>query len=421
MSLLSPLGLLGLLGIPVLVLLAFLRRRPRPVVWPSLLLWRAAAEGLPPRRRALDPLLLLECSAVLLLSLAAADPVVASGGGRKVVLLIDETAGAETLAELARLRSALDPRDEVVEFSAGADLATAAARLPEADLRVVATSLPGIEGPGLLVIGLPRPGHNVGIDAVRVSGDRLWFALATDGPAAKVAVRVGTATMEVPTGEGVETAFAGEIALTVPDNHSGDDRVTLERVALRARNLTGSREVAAALFRAGLPAVEADPPDLLVTAEGGEAAGETIRGADCVGAEGLYLEDLLWTGARTLPGEGLISWNGRAVVAWRDERTLWIGAPLDRPWDDHGTLAVLIERAKRDRARLLGGGRALVGDAWADPPPRFLDTRGVARPWDGRLPGKRAGSARGFPLRPILAGAGALLLLLLARAIVLRP
>ena len=126
----APWALLGLLLIPVLILLERWRRRPRPMVWPSLLLWRTLGPGEASRKRRIEPLLVLECLAVALLSVAAAGPSFAAGvGGREVVVHLDtaprmgatladgRTALEATRAELERIRAALAPDDswKVVE------------------------------------------------------------------------------------------------------------------------------------------------------------------------------------------------------------------------------------------------------------------------------------------------------------------
>ncbi len=430
----APLALLGLLAIPVLILLDRLRRRPRPVPWPSLLLWRAAAAGEAPRRRAFDPLLLLECAAAALLALAAAEPALVTGRLARTVMVLRDTGphmrarcGQESVAEasareLARLRAALDAGDEVREFETARDLARAAAGLPDADLRVVVTDRPGIGGPGLLVLGRAATGTNVGIDAVQLDGDRLWFALATDGESREVEVRVGARTMRVPTGEGVETEAAETLRLLDGGNCAEDDSCRLERIELLVRDGLGTPLTRAALFGAGIAARDAEPFDLILTAEGGEGIEGVVRGAECALADGLfsglYLQDCAWRGATSKPGAGLLSFRDRALAAWLDERTLWVGLPFDREWDDHGTLALFLEAAKRESARRKSGARAVAGAAFADPAPGFVDTRGVDRPFHGPLPEARRKLVGETAFRAILAAAALLVLALYLRAIV---
>lgn len=415
MSFERPLLLLALLLIPALLLLALLRRRPKKLPWPSLLLWRQAMAGLPPRRRGLDPLVLAECSAVALLALGAAGPLLGAGApSREVAILVDATAGEGTLRELGRLKAALAPADRVVESRAGPrELALAAAGLPDADLRVVATSRPDIGGPGLTVVGRARTGRNLGLDAVVVTGSEVWFAVRTDGEPEEVSV----SGRRVRTGEGTTVPFTTPLEIETPDNYDGDDRIDLEPVRLGVRP-TGARLADAALFRAGVPAEVGE--DLLLVTEGGDPVEGEVSGAECLAAEGLFLEECRFTGVRAREGPGLVTFRGRALARWIDERTLFVGLPLDREWDEQGTLAVFLERAKRERVRAMARGRAVVGDAYASPAPGALDTRGVDRPFDGRLPEPRGGTGRGRPLLPLFAGLAAALLLLYLRAIV-RP
>jgi len=425
----TPWALLGLALVPVLVLLERRRRRPRARTWPSLLLWRAIGAVAAPRRRRLDPLLLAECIAVVLASLAAAEPRLAPARGDRgeIVVLLDDgphldarradgtTARAATRREIARIPA------PVRVVAVQGDLAAAAAALPDA---IVATTRPD---PGLgdrVVLGLAPQGRNVGIAAVAVEDDRLWFALATDGDTRQARVRLGREERVVPIGEGITTARVDAIEVLDPDNYDGDDTCRLRPVRLGARDETGSRLVDAALTKAGLPTVPGN--DLVITTRGGAPLAGVVRGSDCIAHgdlfAGLLLDECEWRDPRAgEDGGALLSYRGRALAAWRDARTLWLGLPVDREWDDHYTLAVLIERAKRARVLAgLGAGEALVGEAIAAPAPAFVDTRGVDRPWDGTLPPAGAGAPAPFPLRPLLGwGAVAVLaayLVLLARA-----
>ncbi len=77
MSVLQPLGLLGLLALPVIVLLHLWHERNRQAVIPSLNLWRwleREVRGPRMRRPPITPVLLLQLAAALLLSLALARP-----------------------------------------------------------------------------------------------------------------------------------------------------------------------------------------------------------------------------------------------------------------------------------------------------------------------------------------------------------
>jgi hypothetical protein len=363
---------------------------------------------------------------VALLSLAAAGPAWSAGRDvSRLPVLLDEgphmharladgtTALEATRAEVARLGGDL-------EIHPVRDLADAAAGWSGEGVVVLATSLPDVEGPDRLVVGRAPAGDNVGIDAVQVSGDRLWFALATDGAARTVRVAVGETVLPVPTGRGVTTAFAPLIEIRdANDNYDADDRVRLRRLELVARNDTRSDLVRLALYEAGVPARPGDEPDLVVTDRGGTPVEALVRGADCVAADplfdGLLLDECVWERPRALSGDGLLLWRGRALARWTDARTLWLGLPVDRDWDDHDTLAVLIERAKRARVRL-GEDEVLVGDAIASPAPGHVWTKGVDRPWDGTRPAvaRRVAGTRG--LRAALALLAALVLLLYLRA-----
>jgi len=420
-----PLALLGLLLLPLLVLLERWRRRARPTLWPSLLLWRVAATAEAPARRRVEPLLLYECAAVLLLSLAAAGPAWSVGrAARTIPVLLDEgphmrarcadgtTALEATRAEIARMGD--------VEIHPVLDLVRAAAGWPGDGVVVLATSLPDVEGPGRLVLGRAPAGSNVGIDAVQVDGDRLWFALRTEGAARTVKVAVGDQVLDVPTGQGVSAGFAPSIEiLDARDNYEHDNKIRLRRLELVVRNDTRSGLVRLALFEAGIRARAGDEPDLIVTDQGGTPVEARVRGADCVAADplfdGLLLDECVWEHPRALGGDGLLLWRGRALAKWTDARTLWLGLPVDRDWDDHDTLAVLIERAKRARVRL-GEHEALVGDAIASPPPGHVRTKGVDRPWDGTRPavGRRIVGARS--LRATLALLAVLVLVFYLRA-----
>lgn len=96
----NPLGLLGLLGLPAVLLIHLLQARPRPVRTSTLFLWdpgrRPAAEG-----RAISPLvasaqLILRLLAVCLFTwLLSAPRVKDSGGTLPVVLLLDSSASMQ--------------------------------------------------------------------------------------------------------------------------------------------------------------------------------------------------------------------------------------------------------------------------------------------------------------------------------------
>jgi len=389
------------------------------MVWPSLQLWRAVTELPSAPRRRIDPLLLMECAAVTLLSLGAAGPAIATRGDLRVYVVRD--VGAHMQARRADGRTALEATDaeiarmgKVESHDARRGLVEEAASMPPADLRVLATNREGVEGEGYVVVGRAADGDNFGIDALEVRGEKVWFAAATDGKPREVTVN-GT---RVETGKGYEIPFTGTLEVAEADNYAGDNRFSLRRLSLGVRDETGSRLVRAALA-VGTPTRAGD--DLVIRAEGG---GESVRGADCVASdifEGLFLDECSWDGVKTREGEGILTWHGRAVAAWIDGRTLWLGMPVDREWDDNATLALLIEKAKRKRAEaLLEPGEVIAGDAVVSPAPGLVWTKGVDRPWDGRLP-EPHGQARGrTALRAALAIAAAAVLALYLRAIVRR-
>ena len=441
MSFVLPWALAGLLGIPLLILLERLRRRPRSRVWPSLLLWRGLADEVEVTRRRWEPLLLYECAAVLLLSLAAAGPAWSgSARGRVVTVLVDEspamlarrgdgtTAAEATAREVERIARALDPADELRRIPVTGDLVAAVTALDPAFVRILATARPGVEGPGYLVVGRASEGVNTGIAAIEVAGDSLWFALATSGPQTEVNVRLGEEVRGFATGVGHTVSFAGVVEILQPDNYEGDDRVELRRIELRASHATGSPYVDAALYHAGL---SARPPQgdeeaqLVVVGERGEPRFPLVRGSDCVARPGifvgLFLGECVWREVSHCRGDPLLTFDGATIAAWADPRTLALGLPVDRDWDDQGTLAVLLEGAKRTVVRrTLGEGEALVGDAIASPRPRFVDPTGVDRPWDGSPLPEGGGRPVELPLRVPLVVLAVFVLLGYLRAIVSR-
>jgi len=417
-SLATPHALWALLLVPLLVWLERQRRRPRTRTWPSLLLWRAIAEETAERKRRFDPLLLCECGAVVLCTLAAAEPSLAGGArARTVVVLHDRgphmqalladgrTAAAATRAEIERLTAVLGADDRVVE----GDLPRGGAARGDEDLLVVATYKGDHEGEGILVVGRAPRQENAGIDAVGVNGDRVWY------------------TMRDETGKTTEhrVAWQTSIGARRTDACPSDDVITLRRVPLTARDETGSARVKTALLRSGTSATPgAGSVDLVVTNSGGEVVPGIIRGADCEVLGDLFadlwLGDIVWRGARSrvVASGALLAHQGRVLAAWLDERTLWLGVPLDAAWDEHGTLALLVERAKRARrAARLEPGETLVGDAAARPAPGWIDVRGEDRPWDGTLPEAKASGAGATALRAGLALAAILVLLVYVRAL----
>jgi len=415
-SLLQPWALLGLLLIPVLLWLERRRRRPRPVVWPSLLLWRALGETVRERDRRVEPLLILECAAVLLLVLAAAGPrLVAGVAGRRVVVQLEtgprtlarladgQTVLDATRAELDRIRSALAPQDEWIVHEVDHAVAPPAV----GDIRILATNRMGMESPGVVLVGRAPHGGNIGFSAVHVAGDRVGFAVRSEMGDAPVTIRAGDRALRVAPDRWTEIAFAPELRITTPNNYGGDDTIVLRRVRLKVRIDSESPLVEAAM-RVGLSAEPGEPADFVLVTQGGTPLPETVRGSDCVVErglfEGLFLEECNWEGVRGTREPGLLTWRTWGLARWSDERTLWLGLPVDRAWDDYGTLALVLERAKRLRARsLLAPDEALVGDAIARPAPRFVETAGFDRPWNGELPRAEPKGAGVFELRPVLA------------------
>ncbi len=144
MSLLQPLGLLGLLSLPAIVLLHLLHERNRRAVVPSLAQWRwleRQVRGPRMRRPPLTPILLLQLAAAALLSLALARPRLDVLAGpavleRLIVIVDTSTSMAATdlnpsrlgrAKSLAGLRLAgLGENDSAVLITAGPHPHTAA-------------------------------------------------------------------------------------------------------------------------------------------------------------------------------------------------------------------------------------------------------------------------------------------------------
>jgi len=409
-----PWALLGLLLIPLLILLERWRRRPQPVVWPSLLLWRTLGPGEAKRKRSIDPLLVMECVAVALLSVAAAGPSFAAGvGSRLVVVHIDtsprmgalledgRTALEATRAELARIRAALAPADEWREFE-GVDLPPTTG-----DIRILASNRPGAQGE--LVVGRAPAGSNIGIAALDATG----FAVRRESGAERVRVQLDGKQMTVQSNRWVKIGVATEVRILEENNHPGDDVVRVRRLRLKVRTDADSPLVLAAL-QVGVPVEVAEPADLVLVTTGGEPVGR-VRGRECIAEpglfDGLFLDDCRWDGVRGSKQPGLLRAGEWTLARWQSANTLWLGLPVDGEWDEHGTLALVIERAKRERARsLLKAGEALVQGRAVSPAPGFIETAGVDRPWDGTLPPVEAKREGTFALRALLAVAAAIVL-----------
>ena len=114
MTWLAPLGLLGLLSLPVIVLLHVLHARNRRAVVPTLALWRWLEREVRGPRMRLPPLsavLLLQLSAAALLSLALARPrldfLAGPATAERLVLVVDtSTSMSATDAAPSRLARA---------------------------------------------------------------------------------------------------------------------------------------------------------------------------------------------------------------------------------------------------------------------------------------------------------------------------
>ena len=410
----APWALLGLLLIPLLILLERWRRRPQPVVWPSLLLWRTLGPGEAKRKRSIEPLLVMECVAVALLSLAAAGPSFAAGvGSRLVVVHLDtsprmgalledgRTALEATRAELARIRAALAPADEWRAFE-GVDFPPTTG-----DIRILASNRPDAEGE--LVVGRAPAGANIGIDAIDATG----FAVRRESGAEPVRVQVDGQQMIVQPNRWVKTAVAEEVRILETNNHPGDDIVRVRRLRLKVRTDAESPLVLAAL-QVGVPTDVGEPADLVLVTTGGSPVGR-VRGRACIAEpglfDGLFLDDCRWDGVRGSKQPGLLRAGEWTLARWQSANTLWLGLPVDREWDEHGTLALVVERAKRERARsLLQQDEVLVGDRAVSPAPGFIETAAVDRPWDGTLPPVEATREGLFALRALLAVAAAIVL-----------
>ncbi len=426
MSFAAPGALWALLIIPLLILLERRRQRPRVVEWPSLLLWRALGEDLGEKKRSLDPLLLLECAAVLLLTLAASGLSIEGGrGGRTVVVHLEtgprtgavltdgRTVLEATRAELARIRDALAPEDEWIVH----EMERVDAPPASGDIRILATNRHDVSGEGLIVVGFAPSLPNIGIAAVEGDGTGTGLALQRDGGAGSVGVLLAGAHTKadmLETGEWIRLPRMREIKVQQNNCYPGDDFVRLRSVELKCR-LDSESPLLQAALSVGLPAKIEEPADFIVVTRGGTPIPERVRGADCIAGPGLFgdlfLDECRWSGVRGVREPGLLRWGEWTLARWVDERTLWIGLPVDQEWDDFGTLALLIERAKRARATaLLAPGEALVGDQIASPAPHFVDTRGINRPWDGTLPDAATSGEGRFDLRALLASAGVLVL-----------
>lgn len=186
-ALAHPYALAGLATLPVLVWLHRRRRRPVPVVVPSLLFLEGepADVGAPERLRS-DPELWLSLLAAALVSLAAAAPTWTSGRpGRTVRVVVDASPGMRardasgaTAAERAEaavdaLRDALGPADRFLRVDVPSARLAAAAAAGSASLRVVVTDRARADlplGVRTVLVGTPTA-VNAGLVALDVVGE----------------------------------------------------------------------------------------------------------------------------------------------------------------------------------------------------------------------------------------------------------
>lgn len=127
MSLLFPLGLLGLLTLPLILLLHLQRERPRRLRVPSVLLWQRLASAQPhpePRRLPITLLLLLHLLIAALVAVALARPALPGSSptrARQTIVLLDtSTSMAATDSGESRLAAAT-ARLDALRAGMGAD------------------------------------------------------------------------------------------------------------------------------------------------------------------------------------------------------------------------------------------------------------------------------------------------------------
>jgi hypothetical protein len=211
-----PAALWGLLLLPVVVLLRLLARRPRVLVVPSLIPWRAAAgASASPRRRALlvDLPLALQLAAVAAAVLAAAGPELrgSRSAGRRVAVVIDNSASMAARAATAGGPTRLEH---------------ARARLREELGRLG-------EYHGALWVTSPRPLQLAGPDASRAEVEEALFSVAATAAGGDLAGALGGARRAagaeaLPIVAGDDLGALGEMA---------DEELILVRVGAPAGNL----------------------------------------------------------------------------------------------------------------------------------------------------------------------------------------
>jgi len=283
-------ALWGLLALPLIVLLRVLDRRPRVVVVPSLIPWKAAAGAARPegRRRVLiDWALVLQLAAAAAVVLGAAGPRVGGrpAGARPVVIVLDNSAsmGAGSrfrqarerlIAELAgperpqyRLAAAVAtaprPRiltgggdnvpfgrlDDIRPVPASGDLAgaVAAARAaggPDALIVVASddlTPLDNLPADNLVTIRVGQPVRNLGIVAAAVEGGKVFAAVRNASAApenARLTLTLPPSVKEPDTREAtIEAGGRAAFTLQLPANTTEQIELRLPSDDLEADNV----------------------------------------------------------------------------------------------------------------------------------------------------------------------------------------
>jgi hypothetical protein len=264
-----PLALLGLLALPAIAWLHRRRRRPAPVVVPSLLFLEPEdAAALAPERVRVDAELLVALAAAALLALAAADPARTPDPGRTVRVVLhrvpalearsaDGTTGLERAHDaVAGLRGRLTGRDRLEERAVEGTIedAVAVARSGTAALRVVVSDRLPADAPAdvrFVAVGDPEAG-NAGILAADATPEgasvRVFATVRNDSPRAfegRLSLTRGAEAdakaLRLGPGEAAGVVFAARsplpqgAALTLEPGGAlaADDRVVLARAPLR--------------------------------------------------------------------------------------------------------------------------------------------------------------------------------------------
>ena len=129
MSFIYPLGLLGLIGIPILVLIYIIKSKYSEQTVASTYLWELSERFLK-RKRPVSPIsgiisLALQVLSVLLISLIVAHPVITvKGSAHKYCFVLDASAGMQTVEDgVSRFDRAKDEIEKIVDSSADVALA----------------------------------------------------------------------------------------------------------------------------------------------------------------------------------------------------------------------------------------------------------------------------------------------------------